>query len=374
MANLLSGLALEPGDAIGFAVDDLPRLFRIERIEDGLARRVEARAVDPLPKTPPRHIRQLGRTARAVLGGPADITVLDLPDLPSLPIGEKSVMVARATPWPGGYAVRRSNTTEIARLMVPATSGITDSVLAPGPVWRFDQTTKLIVKLRSGVLGSVSRDQVLDGANAAAIEHPDGWEVIQFERALLTGPDTYVLSGILRGQGGTEDLASDTLAAGARFVRLDEAVTTLATGLSDIGRPLPLQIIPLRGANDPAAILTHTLTPKGLALKPLSPVGLSARRIASGIEISFIRRTRMNGDNWELLEVPLNEAVEAYEVEILQGSVVKRTLLTTETRALYANADELADFQSAQTSVSVRVMQISQTIGRGRPAAGVFAV
>jgi hypothetical protein len=369
-----SGLALEPGDTVGFAVDSLPRLFRIERIEDGLARHVEARAVDPLPRTPSRHVRQLGRTLRPVLGGPADITVLDLPDLPGLSIGEKSVMVARATPWPGGYAVRRSNTTEIARLMVPATFGTTDNVLAPGPVWRFDQTTELTVKLRSGVLGSVSRDQVLDGANAAAIEHPDGWEVIQFERALLVGPDTYVLSGILRGQGGTEELASNTLPAGARFVRLDEAVTTLATDLSDIGRPLPLQIIPIRGANDPAAILTYTLTPTGLALKPLAPVGLSARRSASGIEINFIRRTRTNGDNWELLDVPLNEASEAYEVEILQGNVVKRILQSTESKALYASADELADFQTAQSSLSLRVMQISQTIGRGRPAAAVLAI
>ena len=40
-------------------------------------------------------------------------------------------------------------------------------------------------------------------------------------------------------------------------------------------------------------------------------------RSSGDIAISWIRRTRSGGDNWELPEVPLGEESESYEVDIL---------------------------------------------------------
>ena len=63
--------------------------------------------------------------------------------------------------------------------------------------------------------------------------------------------------------------------------------------------------------------------------------------------------------------MPLGEDSEQYTVAILSGTTVLRTLNATTPTALYAAAAELADFGSAQTSLSVRVTQLSATVGAG---------
>jgi hypothetical protein len=78
-----------------------------------------------------------------------------------------------------------------------------------------------------------------------------------------------------------------------------------------------------------------------------------------------MRRTRgLEGDAWEA-EAPLGEASEAYEVDILDGANVLRTLTATQPSVIYEAADELTDFGSLQASLRVRVVQLSATVGRG---------
>jgi hypothetical protein len=72
------------------------------------------------------------------------------------------------------------------------------------------------------------------------------------------------------------------------------------------------------------------------------------------VTFTWIRRTRIDGDSW-VGEVPLGEDSENYAVDILSGTSVIRTLNATQPSALYAAADEIADFGVTQTSLSVRV-------------------
>ena len=92
---------------------------------------------------------------------------------------------------------------------------------------------------------------------------------------------------------------------------------------------------------------------------------LRARRGVDGVTFTWIRRTRRDGDSWDAIEVPLGETDEAYELDVLDGSTVKRTLPVLAPSVLYAAADEIADFGSAQTSLTARVAQLSATVGRG---------
>jgi hypothetical protein len=87
---------------------------------------------------------------------------------------------------------------------------------------------------------------------------------------------------------------------------------------------------------------------------------------------SWIRRTRINGDAWEPVDVPLGEESEAYAIDILSGSTVKRTLTSSTPSVLYPAADELADFGVAQTTLSISVAQLSTTVGCGYAAAAVL--
>jgi hypothetical protein len=84
-----------------------------------------------------------------------------------------------------------------------------------------------------------------------------------------------------------------------------------------------------------------------------------------------VRSTRIGGDTWETPEVPLGEDVEAYEVDILDGDEVVRTLTSTSAGVTYAAAEQTADFGSAQSAYAVRVYQMSAACGRGTPRAAI---
>jgi len=190
------------------------------------------------------------------------------------------------------------------------------------------------------------------------------WEVLQFANAELVGERTYALSRLLRGQAGSEWAMATPLPAGAPFVLLDQHVLSIARGLDALERSVQLRVVAAgRDHGDPAA-LALSATPLATALKPLAPVHLKAARGASGVTFSWIRRTRLDGDSWAG-EVPLGEDSERYAIDILSDTNVVRTLMATAPSVLYAANDELSDFGAMQTSVHVRVAQVSATVGRG---------
>jgi hypothetical protein len=155
-------------------------------------------------------------------------------------------------------------------------------------------------------------------------------------------------------------------------VLLDSQVLPIARGLGDLGRPMTLRVVSGdRDHGDPSAV-EIAVTPQATALKPLAPVHLSARRTGAGVTISWIRRTRIDGDSWDAGEVPLGEESQTYEVDILDGGDVVRTLTANAPSVLYSSADELADFGAPQTSLSIRVAQVSATVGRGFAAAAIL--
>lgn len=61
-------------------------------------------------------------------------------------------------------------------------------------------------------------------------------------------------------------------------------------------------------------------------------------------------------------------------VDIMSGATMLRTLSVTATMALYAAADELSDFGVPQAVLTVRVTQLSATVGRGFPADVILRV
>jgi hypothetical protein len=219
----------------------------------------------------------------------------------------------------------------------------------------------------------VSEAQVLNGANAAAVQRPDGaWEVLQFANAELTGDRTYTLSNFLRGQMGSEWAMGAPLPAGAPFVLLDARVIRIARGIDMIGRTVTLRVVSAdRDHGDPAAV-SLSLTPARTALQPLAPVHLTAARGGSGVTFSWHRRKRgVMPASWDV-DVPLGEESEAYELKILSGASVVRTLSASAPSALYASADEIADFGGAQSSFDIRLYQMSAIVGRGFPAAATL--
>ncbi|MDE3061325.1 MAG: hypothetical protein KGJ06_09970, partial [Pseudomonadota bacterium] len=108
-------------------------------------------------------------------------------------------------------------------------------------------------------------------------------------------------------------------------------------------------------------------TYSGVALKPYNPVQITGSRDISGnLTITWIRRSRLAPGWQDYVDSPLNEASEAYEIDIMNGSSVARTLtgLASPT-AGYTAAQQTTDFGSPQSSVTVNVYQLSAIVGRG---------
>jgi hypothetical protein len=230
----------------------------------------------------------------------------------------------------------------------------------------------LRVQIRGEELVSITRLQLFAGQNAAAVRNGDGeWEVLQFQNAELVDVDTYELSELLRGQSGTEFAMRPAVSGGAGFVLINTAIASVNLTGAEIRLPYAWRYGPSTRDIGDASYAEREYTFQGLGLKPLSPVHVRARRLGGDVTIGWVRRTRIGGDSWESPEVPLSEDSESYEVDILDGETVLRTLVAAASTVAYTAAQQVADFGSAQPTYSVRVYQLSGTYGRGTPWAGV---
>jgi hypothetical protein len=362
-------LALEPGDLVSLPTQAGPRLHRVVRIADGPVRRVETRGAEPAifaapapaaappPRRPPR-----------LPGRPVPI-VLDLPAVSGDPTALQHLAVA-ADPWAGPMAVWRVGEGFALERVVdrPARVGRTLAPLPPGPLWRWDRAAVLEVGMAMGVLEPAGDAAALAAAAPLALIGPDG--AIEIVAAALVGPDRYRLARLLRGLAGSEAAAARTLPPGSTLVVLDEAVVPLADRVEDLGVPRAYRIGPLgRDPGDPGIVEIAAMAGPA-ALLPLAPVRPRAWRGPEGVTLSWIRRARRDGDAWEPLDVPLGEDLEAYEVDILSGGTVLRTLAASSASVLYPAALEATDFGAPQESLAIRVAQLSRLVGRGHAVEG----
>jgi len=368
-----SALAVEPGDMVSIAAGEASLLVRVTEIGERGLREVEGVGIDPevyvAPVPRPRDVEEGG----LVFDGVPVIAFLDLPLLRGDEPAEAGYVAAFQLPWPGGVALYGSPEDvgfELrTRVTAPAVMGVTLDDLPSGPLAVLDRAARVRVEIGSGTLASVTRAQLLAGANAAAIRNDDGgWEVIQFETATLVGDLTYELSGLLRGQGGTEREMRDPVPAGAPFVLLGSEVARVGLTAGEVGLPLRWRYGPVTRdiADRSYASATHAFTGRGLA--PLSPAHVRSERASDGdLTLSWTRRTRIGGDNWEAADVPLSEETERYEIDILDGASVVRTILSAAPSCSYAAAEQTADFGGPQGAISIAIHQMSAARGRGTP-------
>ncbi len=372
-------IALEPGDVIRFEIDGIPRLFRVNEIDDGDVRRVTAFSTE---RTTPASIGS-GRDAAMVPAIPAlaarpfavpvELPLARAADQPRLHLA------TFARPWPGALDLLRSTDgvvfTGAGSVDRPALIGTLLTPLPPGPLWRWDGHPGIDIRIEAGMLQSVSDGAALSGLNSFAVQGPDGlWEVLTAASAELIGPSSYRLTRLVRGLGGSEITALRAAPAGSRLLGVDEALVVLTSDLADLGRSIRYRVVPPGiDAADPAAV-GLSASASGLALKPLSPVHVRARRTPSGIEITWIRRSRIGGDNWELADPPLGEAREAYVLTLYAGAIAVRTLEVQTPSFSYSVAGEIADFGSAQTVLDIAVAQVSDVVGQGDARRGLVPV
>ena len=88
-------------------------------------------------------------------------------------------------------------------------------------------------------------------------------------------------------------------------------------------------------------------------------------RDGGDVLFTWIRRTRIDGDGWEPVEIPLGEASESYRLDILDGATVKRSVAVTSPVYRYLASDIAADFGAAPSAYDLNLAQVSAAYGVG---------
>lgn len=373
-----SRLAFDPADVVSFVHDGRATPVRLVSIADAEARGIEAvrqdREAYDLPPGAPRP----SALSQAVVFGAPEAVLLDLPQLTEDQPAHRPFAAAHAVPWPGEMAVFRSPSTDGFELLTTfggrARIGALVSDFFAGPTSRFDLGNALVVDLLTGTLKSVTDLTLFGGANALAVESaPGGWEIVQAGAAELIAPGRYSLTRLLRGQRGTEAAMANPAPAGARVVVLDEALASLPIAEADLGLPWNWPVGPASRSVSDETYVAASFTPVGVGLRPFSVAHVQQPwrrpRTPGDLTIRWTRRSRaLSADSWGAVEVPLTEELEAYEVEILDGSTVKRVLSAPTTSAIYTAAQQTTDWGAPfgpGDTLDIRIFQLSALIGWG---------
>jgi hypothetical protein len=373
-----SSLRFEPGDGLMLLQPHAGLPLRIEEISEGRSRTITARQLDGETYGASSTVSRAPQSGAVSALGQPEVVYMDLPLLTSDASAHALWFAASSDPWSGGLSVYRRTGERFdfnRAIKSPSIMGETLDALPAGPLWRRDRRAAFHVRLYRGALQSIGEEELLNGANLAAIgDSLRGFEIVQFERASLVAPSTYEISTLLRGQLGSSPEMLDERAAGSMFVLLDETLTQLAMTAADIGLSIVWRAGPASRSNGDASFREDLAVLSGRALRPLPPCRLAARRLGADIRFTWLRQTRIDADSWELAEIPLAESSERYLFQILDGEAVKRSAVVADSAYLYAAADLLEDFASSPSSFPIRVCQLSSEYGAGAPAQAIVNV
>jgi hypothetical protein len=185
---------------------------------------------------------------------------------------------------------------------------------------------------------------------------------VQARNCVLVGDSEYELSGFLRGCLGSAHAMQAPHPVGARIVLLDAKLARMEIGAHEWCEALQVAAPPFGLLATDARAAVQTVTLPHAAARPWAPAHVRAVRDASGdIAISWIRCARAGGDSWGAGDVPLGEASEAYQLDILDGAIVKRSVAVSSPGYAYLAASQIADFGAAPASLHIRVAQLDSS-------------
>jgi hypothetical protein len=238
--------------------------------------------------------------------------------------------------------------------------------------WCTDTETEFTVaslSITSGMMESLSYEDYLLGYNALVVGAPGRWEYVWFRDVAMSGSEI-TFTNLARGRRGTEvnvgtheigDQVYLVAATGEDFV---PPLSEQNVANADEGEVYEYQAFGVPSLVRPVFV-EYTLA--GYSQYPWAPTGVTATLGGSDeVDLAWLRRDRFATNDWLTEDIPLSEASEEYELDIMDGSTVVRTVtgLTTPDYS-YSAADQATDgFTPPLTSIKVRVFQVG-VLGRG---------
>ena len=258
---------------------------------------------------------------------------------------------------------------QLATIVNAATMGSAISILgnfSSGNI--FDESSYVDVRMVNGTLSSTSELNVLNGSNFAILGH----ELIQFKNATLQSAGIYRLTGLLRGRKGTE-WAMTSHIIGDRFILADvNTWQRISPSSSEIGLARYYKAVTIGMTLQQTTPKSFTNTADGLECLSNVLIG-GGVDTANKITLNWKRRGRVSAEWRDYVDVPLSEATESYEIDILtsDGLTVKRTISAATTTAAYTAAQQTTDFGGMVSNLRLNLYQLSAVVGRGHVLSAV---
>ena len=332
------------GDVIELAADQAEGsgLYRVDRVEHGLMQLLEAARIEPEVYKPADLSDELADVREFIPPVPVTSLFMDLPLITGDEVEHAPHLAVTGTPWPGSVAVYQSSTESdfVLNSIVAARAnvGFTASVLANAPCGLVDRGEALEVQMMYGTLSSISDEALLNGGNLIAVGDgsPNNWELFQFRDAALLEPGRYLLSHRLRGQLGTDATAPDYWPSGSWVVMMNSIPSQieLQSNLRRISQTF--RIGPARRSLDDPSYEQMVHAFDGNGLRPYSPVHLRTVQSSGDTLLGWTRRTRVDGDTWEVSDVPLGEEAETYTVRVQKAGDLVREVVVSDPSWTYS--------------------------------------
>lgn len=270
--------------------------------------------------------------------------------------------------WPGASLHRSVDAGESYQLVHVGSTrligGTCSTVLPHVPWWLTDTTSVLTIVLEYGSLHSVTPAQFQAGAIPLMI----GQELVQVRDCELIAPMTYELRHFWRGRRGTS-WATGTHAAGERVTLLDSAIYRIPQPLTDrfvtrLWKPVTRSL-----TIDTAPEYSYAMVSENL--KPWSVATLHVEQSNDDWLLSWRGRARFLGSFVDGSEAAPDVDFLNYRIQIYSdgtGATIIRQIDLAHTgnhqvRQLYTydEAQQIADFGSAQSVLYAQVFQVGRT-------------
>ncbi|WP_409018802.1 hypothetical protein [Brevundimonas vesicularis] len=191
--------------------------------------------------------------------------------------------------------------------------------------------------------------------------------MVQFRRADLLGPGLWRLSGLLRGQAGTEAESRAGAQVGASVVLIDEALPRVEMKEAERNLPRLWRVgpagLPPGGAG--FAELDYIWT--GRSAQPWRPAHLRLATGASDWTLNWVARSRQGADIWE--GEPVATEPMRFRLRVMEAGIERHRWEVEGTGAVYSQAQRLVDFpQGPSPQAEIRVAQWGQAWGWGAEA------
>jgi len=303
-------------------------------------------------------------------------TVLELMDIPILRDEDQNkgfyvAMCGTEQSWPGAEVFRSedegSTYNSILAFSDKSAIGTAISLLpnfTGGNI--FDEgNTVTIVMARGTTLPSYTETQVLNGYGVAALGRDGIWEIIHYKNATLIGPNTYELSGLLRGCRGTEWAMSLHKVDDSFILGSDVAWRIYNPPSRDLNQERLYKAPAFRTKLSDAA--SQTFTDRAARRRPYSVANLKAEALNDGgFVFSWAHRSLVGGEWLSGTDVALDGTFTTFSITIstVDGDVSK-SYTTADEFFVYSPGSITADFGGIPPVLKFRVAQKNSDYGDG---------